>query len=103
MFEVIQPYLGLSFAIILSFASLENKLYSKNYIKENIKYISIKIVFSILYVIAVWSIVFHTSTIFPFLQLNPQLNLKFVVSYSFWIAIILFVLHLWINEKLSGK
>ena len=58
MFRVIQPYLGLSFAIILSFASLENKLYSKNYIKENIKYISILIILSILYVITVWSIVF---------------------------------------------
>ena len=103
MFRVIQPYLGLSFAIVLSFTSLENKLYSKNYIIENIKYISIKIMLSILYVITVWSIVFHTSMLFSFLQPNPQLNLKFVVSYSFWIAIILFVLHLWINEKLSGR
>ena len=57
--------------------------------------------FLIIYVVVVWFIAFHSDVLFSLLQFGSQPDLKFVASYSFWIAILFFVLHLWINERLS--
>ncbi len=78
VFRLIQPYLGLSFAVIISLISP-----NKN------KYTLINIILS-LYIIIIWIIIF-----------NPS-NLKFIIaSWSLWVGIFFFALVLWVNENLE--
>ncbi len=45
-----------------------------------------------LYVITIWLIVFHA---------NMLLSYQHILAYLFWISIILFASHLWVNKKLE--
>jgi len=82
-FKIVQPYLGLIFAVAISIISLNKSKY---------KYIITKIILSFSYVITIWFIVFRESLL---------LFYSHVLAYLFWLIIILYTLHLWVNEKLE--
>ncbi len=82
-FKILQPYFGLIFAAAISIIPLNKNKY---------KYAITKIILSFSYVITIWYIVFRESLL---------LSYPHILAYLFWLIIILYTLHLWVNEKLE--
>lgn len=77
--------IGLSFAIMLSFISINGKFYNKNFILKNIKYISIRNIIYTSYVVIIW--------------LMYDYNLSSLL-HGLWIGIIYTIIFIYIYIKI---
>lgn len=90
----LQPYFGLVFAILFPFVSKNGWPYARGFIRINIKYILVKNVIAIIYVLSLWYIVLNPNVFFVI----PSWLLSSVLF--FWIGLVFFLLFLVINSKL---
>ncbi len=88
----LRGYLSLTFgilsAIILSFISANEKLYNRNFILKNKKYLFIKCILYISYVFVIWF----------------SYNCGYInILYGLWVGIIYTITFVYINDKMLKK
>ncbi len=77
---------GLSFAVILSFISTNNKFYNKNFILKNLKYILFRMIVYIIYVVVIW--------------FTYNYGLK-VMLYGLWTGIMYAIVFVYLHNRIS--
>lgn len=75
--------IGLAFAIILSFISINDRFYSKNFILKNIKYILIKNIIYTSYVVIIWLMYdYNLSSLLHGLWIGIIYTITFIYIYN---------------------